>query len=94
MIPAPAQGAIMITALADDDFSKDACEQLNHYETQVCVGIEREFLNLLEGGCTAPIGALAYIDDKTGEINFKGLLLSKDGKKKISVTKTGKLGPP
>ena len=92
MIPAPAQGAIMITALADDDFSKDACEQLNHYETQVCVGIEREFLNLLEGGCTAPIGALAYIDDKTGEINFKGLLLSKDGKKKISVTKTGKLG--
>lgn len=92
MIPAPAQGAIMITALNDDDFSKDACEQLNHYETQVCVGIEREFLNLLEGGCTAPIGALAYIDDKTGEINFKGVLLSRDGKKKISVTKAGKLG--
>jgi len=33
MIPAPAQGAIMITALDNDDFSKDACEQLNHYET-------------------------------------------------------------
>ncbi|WP_271405245.1 hydroxymethylbilane synthase [Tenacibaculum soleae] len=92
MIPAPAQGAIMITALADDDFSKDACEQLNHYETQVCVGIEREFLNLLEGGCTAPIGALAYVDPKTEEINFKGLLLSKDGKKKISVTKNAKMG--
>ena len=92
MIPAPAQGAIMITALADDNFSKDACEQLNHYETQVCVGIEREFLNLLEGGCTAPIGALAYVDPKTEEINFKGLLLSKDGKKKISVTKNAKMG--
>ncbi|CAM1346714.1 hydroxymethylbilane synthase [Tenacibaculum insulae] len=92
MIPAPAQGAIMITALADDDFSKDACEQLNHYETQVCVGIEREFLNLLEGGCTAPIGALAYVDAKTEEINFKGLLLSRDGKKKISVTKNAKMG--
>ncbi|WP_272149815.1 hydroxymethylbilane synthase [Tenacibaculum aiptasiae] len=92
MIPAPAQGAIMITALENDDFSKDACEQLNHYETQVCVGIEREFLNRLEGGCTAPIGALAYIDDKTEEINFKGILLSRDGKKKISVNKKGKLG--
>lgn len=92
MIPAPAQGAIMITALANDDFSIDACEQLNHYETQVCVGIEREFLNLLEGGCTAPIGALAYVDAKTEEINFKGLLLSKDGKKKISVTKNAKVG--
>ena len=92
MIPAPAQGAIMITALANDDFSRDACEQLNHYESQVCVGIEREFLNLLEGGCTAPIGAIAYVDPKTEEINFKGLLLSKDGKKKISVTKNAKVG--
>ncbi|WP_275316326.1 hydroxymethylbilane synthase [Tenacibaculum bernardetii] len=92
MIPAPAQGAIMITALEKDDFSRDACEQLNHYETQVCVGIERKFLNLLEGGCTAPIGAIAYVDPKTEEINFKGLLLSKDGKKKISVTKNAKVG--
>lgn len=92
MTPAPAQGAIMITVLEHDDFSKDACEQLNHYETQVCVGIEREFLNLLEGGCTAPIGAIAYIDAKTEEINFKGLLLSEDGQKKISVTKNVKLG--
>ena len=92
MIPAPAQGAIMITALENDDFSRDACEQLNHYESQVCVGIEREFLNLLEGGCTAPIGAIAYVDPKTEEINFKGLLLSKDGKKKISVTKNAKVG--
>ncbi len=92
MIPAPAQGAIMITALEGDDYTKDACEQLNHYETQVCTGIEREFLKLLEGGCTAPIGALAYIDAKTEEINFKGVLLSRDGKKKLSVAKTGKVG--
>ncbi len=92
MIPAPAQGTIMITALDEDDYVKDACEQLNHYETQVCVGIEREFLHLLEGGCTAPIGALAYIDERTEEINFKGVLLSKDGKKKISVNKPAKMG--
>ncbi|CAA0211801.1 porphobilinogen deaminase (hydroxymethylbilane synthase) and uroporphyrinogen-III synthase [Tenacibaculum maritimum] len=92
MIPAPAQGTIMITALEEDDFVKDACEQLNHYETQVCTNIEREFLNRLEGGCTAPIGALAYIDEKTEEINFKGVLLSRDGKKKLSVTKSAKLG--
>ncbi len=92
MVSAPGQGAVMVTVLDKDDFSKDACEQLNHYETQVCVGIEREFLNLLEGGCTAPIGALAYVDPKTEEINFKGLLVSKDGKKKISVTKNAKVG--
>lgn len=92
MIPAPAQGAIMVACLEKDDFVKEACEQLNHYETQVCVGIEREFLNRLEGGCTAPIGALAYIDAKTEEINFKGVLLKRDGSKKITVTKNAKLG--
>ncbi len=92
MIPAPAQGAIMIACLENDTFALDACEQLNHHETKVCVGIEREFLNLLEGGCTAPIGALAYVDDKTEEINFKGVLLKRDGSKKITVTKTAKLG--
>lgn len=91
MIPAPAQGAIMIASLDEDDFIKDACEQLNHHETAVCTKIEREFLNLLEGGCTAPIGALAYVDEKTEEINFKGILLSKDGKKKIQVSKTAPL---
>ena len=92
MIPAPAQGAIMVACLEKDQFIIDACEQLNHYETRVCVGIEREFLRLLEGGCTAPIGALAYVDAKTEEINFKGILLKKDGSKKITVTKTAKMG--
>lgn len=91
MIPAPAQGAIMIAALDEDDYVKDACEQLNHHETEVCTKIEREFLNRLEGGCTAPIGALAYVDEKTNEINFKGILLSKDGKKKIQVAKNAPL---
>ena len=92
MIPAPAQGAIMVACLEKDQFVIDACEQLNHYETKVCVGVEREFLRLLEGGCTAPIGALAYVDEKTQEINFKGILLKRDGSKKITVSKTAKLG--
>jgi hydroxymethylbilane synthase len=92
MIPAPAQGTIMVACLENDDYIKDACEQLNHYETKVCVGIEREFLRLLEGGCTAPIGALAFIDEKTQEINFKGVLLKKDGSKKIAVNQNVKMG--
>ncbi|TGV03749.1 hydroxymethylbilane synthase [Flavivirga rizhaonensis] len=90
MIPAPAQGAIMITALEEDDFVKTACAELNHEETEICTTIEREFLKKLEGGCTAPIGALAYI--KNEEINFKGVLLSEDGTKRIDVTRVKKLG--
>lgn len=90
MIPAPAQGAIMITALEENQTVLDTCAELNHEETEICTGIERKFLNLLEGGCTAPIGALAVI--KKDEVAFKGVLLSSNGTKKIEVTKTEKMG--
>ena len=92
MIPAPAQGAIMVTALEEDAFSKEACEFINDRDTETCTGIEREFLNRLEGGCTAPIGALAMINEVEKQISFKGVLLSRDGRKKIEVAKKVKLG--
>ena len=90
MIPAPAQGAIMITALESDEEVRAICAEINHDETEICTTIEREFLNRLEGGCTAPIGALAFI--KNEEVNFKGILLSKDGTKKIEISKVVPLG--
>ena len=54
MVPAPAQGAVMITALEEDEESRTICAEINHEESQICTAIEREFLNKLEGGCTAP----------------------------------------
>ncbi|WP_111683111.1 hydroxymethylbilane synthase [Winogradskyella tangerina] len=90
MIPAPAQGAIMITALESDEETRAICAEINHEETEICTSIERKFLNLLEGGCTAPIGALALI--KNEEVHFKGILLSKDGTKKVEVSKVAALG--
>ncbi|MDY0779795.1 hydroxymethylbilane synthase [Tenacibaculum sp. IB213877] len=92
MIPAPAQGAIMITALEEDEFILEACKQLNDADTELCTGIEREFLNKLEGGCTAPIGALAYINEVEKEIVFKGVLLSRDGSKKLEISRKVPLG--
>ncbi|REE08390.1 hydroxymethylbilane synthase [Winogradskyella pacifica] len=91
MVPAPAQGAIMITALESDEETRAICTEINDEVTQICTTIEREFLNRLEGGCTAPIGAIAYIN-KEEELNFKGILLSTDGSKKIEVVKVVPLG--
>ncbi|MCL5126802.1 hydroxymethylbilane synthase [Algibacter sp. L4_22] len=90
MIPAPAQGTIMVTALEEDELVRSICAELNHEETEICTTIEREFLNKLEGGCTAPIGALAVIKDE--EITFTGVLLSPDGTKRIDVSRVKKLG--
>ncbi|MFT4662055.1 MAG: hydroxymethylbilane synthase [Patiriisocius sp.] len=86
MIPAPAQGAIMITAMHDDLYSLEACQKLNDRQTDICTGIEREFLKVLEGGCTSPIGAYAHIVG--GNVEFKGVLLSVDGKKKVEIERS------
>ena len=82
MVPAPAQGIVMVTALQKDEETIEICRQLNHEETEICAHIERDFLNTLEGGCTAPIGAVAYIKEE--KIVFRGALFSLDGSKKIT----------
>ncbi|NNE77505.1 MAG: hydroxymethylbilane synthase, partial [Pricia sp.] len=91
MVPAPAQGAIMVVALEEDDFTRQACANLNHEPTEICTHQEREFLRILEGGCSAPIGALATIDEE-GEVTLKGVLLTVDGKKKLESEFTAPLG--
>jgi len=85
MIPAPAQGAMVIVAMEKDDFCKEATSKLNHFESEICTTIERQFLKTLEGGCTAPIGAFAEVIDKN--IRFQGVLFSLDGKEKIEIEK-------
>ena len=85
MIPAPAQGAMTVLAMANDEFCKEAVSQLNDLETDICTYIERQFLKTLEGGCTAPIGAIAKFTEDT--IAFKGALFSIDGKQKLEVEK-------
>ncbi|MDP3357911.1 MAG: hydroxymethylbilane synthase [Lutibacter sp.] len=86
MIPAPAQGAIMVTALKADTEILDICVQINHKETEMAVAVERQFMKTLEGGCTAPIGGNAKI---TGDkIYFKGILIAIDGSEKVEVEKT------
>lgn len=86
MIPAPAQGAMLVVAMENDSFTKEALAHLNHKETEICTYIERQFLRTLEGGCTAPIGALATITEK--QINFEGVLFSLDGKQKFTIKKS------
>ena len=83
MIPAPAQGAMVVLAMANDEFCWQAVSELNDLETDICTYIERQFLRTLEGGCTAPIGAIAKFTEDT--IEFRGALLSIDGTQKMEV---------
>lgn len=77
MIPAPAQGVMGISYRTNDQFSFKLVQQLADEEVELCSAVERKFLNLLEGGCSAPIGALAEIKD--GQLVFKGSLHDPSG---------------
>jgi hydroxymethylbilane synthase len=85
MLPAPAQGAIVVVSRGDDAFSFEACQLFNHESTARCTKIERDFLRTLLGGCSTPISALAIEENDT--IHFKGNILSLDGKDKIEIEK-------
>ena len=89
MVPAPAQGAIMVACLESDKETLETCSALNHEETEICTHMERAFLNKLEGGCSAPIGALAFIKDE--EVHFHGIILSEDGTKKVEAKRSAPL---
>ncbi|NEV92919.1 hydroxymethylbilane synthase [Psychroflexus sp. YR1-1] len=77
MIPAAAQGAMLVVTLDSNSVCKTALSPINHAETALAVKVEREFLKTLEGGCTAPIGALATIEGD--ELKLKAGLFGLDG---------------
>ncbi len=77
MLPAPAQGAIMVVCREDERFFVDACAHLNDPVTALCTKIERDFLSALLGGCSTPISAYAHAEE--GVIQFAGNVFSPDG---------------
>ena len=85
MLPAPAQGAIMIACREGDQFAYESCLPLNDEATALSTHIERDFLSALMGGCSTPISALAEVTN--GEIHFKGNIVSPDGKYKAVIEK-------
>jgi hydroxymethylbilane synthase len=85
MLPAPAQGAIMVVCRNEDNYTLDACRNFNDESTALCTKIERDFLRTLLGGCSTPISALAVI--KKDSVHFRGNILSLDGHKKTSIEK-------
>jgi len=86
MLPAPAQGAIMVVGREGDRECLDACAPLHDAITALCTQIERDFLRTLLGGCSTPISALAIAGKN--ELHFEGQILSVDGRQKVDIKKT------
>jgi hydroxymethylbilane synthase len=90
MPSAPGQGALAVTCRADDDATREAFAKLNVAEFDIATTAERAFLEVLDGSCRTPIGALGTLDGQT--LFFIGEVLTPDGAKHWRRTATIALG--
>ena len=85
MLPAPAQGAVLAVCREEDTHTRQILSAMNHEESDRCTSLEREFLRELEGGCTAPIGAIAQVQGSS--VRFRGGVFSLDGSQTALIDK-------
>ena len=80
MLPAPGQGALAVECRTDDPLV-GLLAALDDPATHAAVLAERTALATLEGGCSAPIGALADVaeGDDGPELWLRAVVLSDDG---------------
>ena len=89
MLPAPGQGALAVEC-ADDVLAKELAA-LDDPRTRAAVEAERAVLATLEGGCSAPIGALAEVveGDDGDELWVRAVALSRDGQLSVRMSMSG-----
>ncbi|MEV7430054.1 MULTISPECIES: hydroxymethylbilane synthase [unclassified Nocardioides] len=92
VLPAPGQGALAIECRSDDPLLAELV-LLEHHATRAAVDAERAVLATLEGGCTAPIGALAdVVEGEDGdELWVRAVALSPDGALSVRMSASGTL---
>lgn len=87
ILPAVGQGALGIEIRANDARAQEAVAPLDHADTRASVIAERTLLAELRGGCLAPIGAWGRVEH--GTLKLDAVVLSADGKTKISGAQAG-----
>ncbi len=88
MIPSMGQGALGIEAINDPEVVAIA-SRLEDESSRIETTIERDFVELLEGGCHVPIGVNAKVQDN-GDVIVQSLLGMPDGKEVLGEIKVAK----
>ena len=89
MLPAPGQGALAVET-RDEDLATEV-GALDDARTRAAVTAERAVLATLEGGCAAPVGALAEVaeGEQEEELWVRAIALSPDGTLAVRMSATG-----
>jgi hydroxymethylbilane synthase len=77
LLPAPAQGAVGIEALAQNARMRDWLAPINDHATFACVSSERALLAGLAGDCRSPVAALGVMDGEM--ISLRAEIYTPDG---------------
>jgi hydroxymethylbilane synthase len=88
MLPAPGQGALAIQCRVDDVAMRNLLADLDDPATRAETTAERAFLEVLGGGCAAPVAALA-VTTTTPHVRLQGLVASVDGRDVVRVRGEG-----
>jgi hydroxymethylbilane synthase len=91
VLPAPGQGALAVECRADDTGLVSALAALEDPGSRAAVVAERAVLATLEGGCSAPVGALAEVveGDDGDELWVRAVALSHDGGLSVRMSASG-----
>ncbi len=87
MLPAPGQGALAVQCRSDDQATLTLLAAIEDAGVRTAVTAERTFLNQLESGCSAPVGAVATVTDST--IHLSALVAAPSGQQLIQVQGQG-----
>jgi hydroxymethylbilane synthase len=86
-LPAVGQGAIGLTARANDAATRLALGRILDVQTGAALAAERAFLSILDGSCRTPIAGHARV--VAGRIAFHGMVLRPDGSEVFEVKTAG-----
>ena len=88
LLPAIGQGALGIECRSNDIELLELLQKVHNNEVANCVTAERTFLAAMDGSCQVPIGGYANYNNNN-EIEFTGLIMTPDGKKRYEHTEVG-----
>ena len=86
-LPAVGQGVLAIETRVDDPDVLPLVARLDDAATRACVTAERKFLDVVQGGCQAPIGDYARFDE--AKLVLKARILSLDGARCVEGASVG-----
>jgi hydroxymethylbilane synthase len=71
-VPAPAQGVLAWQCREDDDLVLEQLDMISDFDVRVKINIERDILNLFDGGCQLPLGAYCLTEpDDEDRLKFR-----------------------